>query len=416
MPTISIKYGETVLPLEVPSSLQEIRPPILDLPSIDISQELAAALYSADLALENYFKGGKNLLIIIPDRTRKCGLDLLLPRFLTILKDYGFNSSNTVFLIANGIHLPGGREIYREILGAEVVDHYLIRQHDCDSHVLNLGVTSRGTPIEINPLIIKSDRVFAIGGSLPHYFAVYGGGPKMILPGCSSRRSITQNHRLSLNLDPNWIPGSDSGSIEDNVLIQDIIEAVKLLPLIYYCGILLGHDELPRRFFAGEINATYCKLTAEAEKLFCVTDNCQADTVIVSPGGHPKDIDLLQTHKSMYHAAAALKNGGEMLVFARCREGIGSKNLETLFTLGELKQISHSLLQRYLINGQTAVSLMQMGKKFSVKIYTELDDAALKMLNFSRLSLEEAYNLLNKNNGTTQFYLPAGAMTRYKRG
>ena len=414
MPIISIKYGDTTLQLDAPSSLQVINPPILDLPPVNTANAFLSALNSADLTLKNYLAGGKNLLIIVPDRTRKCSMNLFLPQLLNTISAYGYNPANIQFLIANGAHTPVNPEIYRSLLGGNIIHSCRILQHDCDSPAVFLGYTSRGTPVEINPLIMQFERVLVIGGSLPHYFAVYGGGPKMILPGCSSRRSITHNHRLSLNLDPEWKPGSDSGSIEDNPVIQDIIEAVALLPTIYYCGLILSSDELPRRFFAGEIISTYRKLTSEADKLFCVTRSELADLVIVSPGGRPKDLDLLQTHKSMFHASAALKTGGVMILFAQCPDGLGSNNLETLIQLGEYNHIINRLSQEYIINGQAAVSLMQMGKKFSVKMMTVLDDKILKTLNFAPTNLKEVQNLLPESADKSLYFFPAAAMTRFK--
>ena len=51
--------------------------------------------------------------------------------------------------------------------------------------------------------------------------------------------------------------------------------------------------------------------------------------MIVSPGGHPKDINIYQAQKGMAHAAAVTKDGGTMILCAACPEGSGSIDYET---------------------------------------------------------------------------------------
>ena len=50
--------------------------------------------------------------------------------------------------------------------------------------------------------------------------------------------------------------------------------------------------------------------------------------MIVSPGGHPKDVNLYQAQKALAHAALVTRPGGTILLAAACPEGTGSQAYE----------------------------------------------------------------------------------------
>lgn len=415
MKSISIKYGKNQFSLDIPSSAEIIEPPIVTCPEPDPEFILTAALKNSKLGIEEYLQGGKNVVVVIPDLTRKCRLDLFLPPVLNILAKNGYSDNSLKILIACGTHKYKGLDAYREILSREILENCLIEEHDCDADCVYLTTTSRGTPVEINPTLIEADRIICIGGTLPHYFAGFGGGPKLIAPGCASRKTIEANHRFSVNLDDNLIPGTMTKRLEDNDLIQDIIEAVSSLKTIFHIGIILGTDGQPRDIFAGELFESYYRMIQRAQSLYNVTDRGLADLVIVGTGGHPKDIDLLQTHKSMYHAASALKKGGRMLVYAECLNGAGSDSLKTLIEMGDVRTVKELLSKEYIINGQAAYSLFLMGRMFDVMMVTELAPEFMGFLGFRKMSHREATDMLTKiDNGIKIFYFPSSSTTVYQ--
>ena len=52
------------------------------------------------------------------------------------------------------------------------------------------------------------------------------------------------------------------------------------------------------------------------------------DLLIVSPGGHPKDINLYQSQKARGHASLIAREGGTIILAAACLEGTGSQHYE----------------------------------------------------------------------------------------
>ena len=73
-----------------------------------------------------------------------------------------------------------------------------IVNHDCDGKLTRIGVTSRGTEVDVNPLVVGR-KVILLGGTVHHFFAGYGGGRKSILPGVAGRATIMQNHAHALD-------------------------------------------------------------------------------------------------------------------------------------------------------------------------------------------------------------------------
>ena len=413
--THTVKYGKSNLEFVSDSGITTLIPQLLSEKHSDKFRLLEDGFAGAGMSLEDYIDGSGRLLIIVPDRTRRCGLQDLLPPILGRVRKCGVQDIR--FLVAAGTHALKGKDSYADILGSEIVRDYDIVEHDCDGECVRIGVSQAGNPIEVNPLIAGAEKILAIGGMLPHYFAGFGGGPKLILPGCASRASIMLNHAMTIHPVYDYPPGCASGVIEDNPIIEDIIDAVSRLKPIYHIGIILAGQECPVRVFAGEIIETYKKAVSFARKLFISETNEKADAVIASPGGHPKDLDLLQSHKSLLHASYGVKEGGEILFFAECSEGVGSKGLEKLFELGNINKIRESLIDNYVMNGLAAISLLRLSERFRVRMMTKLDDDILQFLGYERLeSMDDVTETLNKYAGGKKvtYFIPSASFTIVK--
>jgi nickel-dependent lactate racemase len=87
--------------------------------------------------------------------------------------------------------------------------------------------------------------------------------------------------------------------------------------------------------------------------------------MIVSAGGFPYDINLLQSHKAIRHSAPALNDGASVLLFFECEEGIGSPSLEAALALDK-KSFLKNAYRNYDLNNQTAVSLHELTERFEI--------------------------------------------------
>ena len=64
-------------------------------------------------------------------------------------------------------------------------------------------------------------------------------------------------------------------------------------------------------------------------RIFQVVTPNPFDLMIVTPGGHPKDINLWQAQKALAHATLVTRPGGTLILAAACPEGTGSRVFET---------------------------------------------------------------------------------------
>lgn len=414
MAEISIPYGEKNIGMQFPGYMQTVVPRIAEKSCNDWDDRLTEALDKSFPSFEDYIKCGDRILLIIPDITRKCGLKSFLPQILARLRNSGISRNNITILIACGTHKNIGIENYRAIVGDSVISDYRVIEHNCDGPTRFTGMTSRGTSVEINSLLFENDRIMAIGGTLPHYFAGFGGGPKLIFPGCAGRKGILDNHRLSIHFQDGYNTNQDNSGQGLNELMKDILEAVSFLPQIYHVGIILDNYERPYEFYAGELIESYKKMAASAKQLFSAEIRHKADLVIASAGGYPKDIDLLQSHKSILHASAALETGGILIAFAECSNGIGSPTLSQLIEMGSYEKIETKLKNEYILNGQAALSLFRLGNKFRVKLITSLDENIVKKIGFEKVTSKTAEEITAEFKGKKGYYLPQSANTIVK--
>ena len=94
-----------------------------------------------------------------------------------------------------------------------------------------------------------------MGAVSHHYFAGYGGGRKLIFPGCGERDAIYTNHGLYLDGAAGTIAeGCQPGILDGNPLAEDLFEIEEKLPADLaihgildshgrLCDLLLGHGE-----------------------------------------------------------------------------------------------------------------------------------------------------------------------------
>ena len=81
---------------------------------------------------------------------------------------------------------------------------------------------------------------------------------------------------------------------------------------------------------------------------------CRRKTIIVSCGGSPYDINLIQAHKALDMAALACEPGGTIILLAECSDGLGRADFLKWFTSEDSAALERRLQDAYEVNGQTA--------------------------------------------------------------
>ena len=303
----------------------------------------------------------RRIVVVVPDATRPAPGKDLAETALDAIEARGASARDVTFLVAAGVHgggPPKSLESAARARGAQVA------VHDSDAAMTHVGVTSGGTAIELSPHYVNADFRIVVGGISFHYFAGFGGGPKMIFPGVASRQSVLGNHRRALGPRPpgGLDAGCRPGRIAGNPVAEEIAEAAALAPpevALHFTS--AGGDRRVHEGADGLAAARSAVLEAGA-----VGEAGAADCVVASAGGSPLDVDLVQAHKALYHAAAYCRERGTIVFWARVDEGAGSGAMRRWLSVPALDELEERARADYDLNAQTAISLRRLAERHRI--------------------------------------------------
>ncbi len=329
----------------------------------------------ASPALGEMAAGKSSVTIAIPDKTRPPVAKDILPPIIEALSAAGIKTSAIRIFISSGIHAVHSDREMRALVGNGIFEEFEVIQNDGHNagDFINLGTTSRGTPVEVNRAVAGSDLAVLIGGLAFHYFAGFTGGRKMIIPGAASVKTVRNNHRLTLMETGRMNPGCRSGVLRGNPVHEDMLEAVACLDSdIYLVNVIRDGWGTVAGIISGDLIEAHAAGTEVVRRLFDCPLDVPCDIAVASAGGHPLDVNLIQAHKSLEHAAASVRDGGVLVGVLGCGEGIGSDTFMPWFKYGDSAEVARSLYRDYQLNGHTALSFIQKRERLNMILVTEL--------------------------------------------
>jgi len=396
-----LPYDDRYLNLRLPAIsgariIGDRLPPPLPDPEGAIVHALARPVDSPPL--EALVPRSGNISVLISDVTRGGGLRIVLHTVLMNLERAGAGPERVEIMLAMGMHRGHSPEEVTRHLGADVMTRWTVVEHDArdEESLVDLGATPAGTPCFFSSRVVSSALVVCLGTLSFHYFAGFGGGRKLILPGVAAERTIVANHRLSLRTDPGGglAEGCAPGNLDGNPVHEDMLAGAGLLAMPVF-AVNTIHDAAGALIFVngGDLAGSHRLACDRFAGLFTVPIDRAYRTVIVSAGGYPKDINLLQSHKAIRHASYALEAGGTMLAVAACREGIGSISYGEAFSDGR-EAVPAKVRRRYTLNAQTAVSTYQLTGCYDIHLASMLPEGEAARFGFTPFRAERAADLL----------------------
>jgi nickel-dependent lactate racemase len=332
------------------------------------------------------------IVIVVADKTRLCGYPTVLPWLTEALGERGAARSQITFIIAYGTHAPQSEAESLAAYGPSYTSHPFVHHRStAPTRFVELGRTSRGTPVRIRADLLEAGLIITIGAVSHHYFAGFGGGRKLLFPGLGEQESIFANHRLFLDAARGTLAsGCRSGQLTGNPLAEDLAEIDQLLPP--YCSIhgLLDSQGEVAAFRFGRSYEEFLAVCREHDTLYRTETDQQYGLVLASAGGYPKDINFIQAHKAIDNAAAFVRDGGTLIVLAECTDGIGSATFLPYFEMGGREAAFAHLVGQYSGNGGTALAMMAKTGRIRIALITSLDDQICRRIGVTRISGEEA--------------------------
>ncbi len=321
-----MNYGRTGLDLELPDrwdvTIIGKKPmPMLPDPTTAAVEALLRPVGSKTLVEEA--KGCSRACILICDVTRPVPNGLILPAVIRELLQAGLTPDQITVLVATGLHRPNEGAELRDIVGDEwvletvkVVNHFARNDED---HV-NLGVTSRGTPVRLDRRFVDADVRVVTGLVEPHFMAGYSGGRKVIVPGVAHQQTITRLHTATFLESPQ----SANCILQGNPLHEEQLEIVKLIGGALAVNVVIDEFRRPCFLNFGDIIQSHEAAVDFIKQYTEIALPRRFPTVITSSAGYPLDKTYYQTVKGMVGPMDVLDPGGDLFIVSECSEGMGS--------------------------------------------------------------------------------------------
>lgn len=386
--TFRLKYGVGKQHIRVAArNFLEVLEPRLPAAPAEAPEELVGAA----LNKSGWFARRKRVkvAVVVPDITRNCAANILMPVILDKLSGAGVALSNVTVVFANGLHRKHTEVEQRRIVGDDVFGRVTCVDHDPDaSDVVKIGTLADGTPVEVNRSVAEADGVVVTGSISVHYLAGFGGGGKCIAPGVASRRTIVGLHRLTLCSEPGKGRHHcvQPGVIAGNPFRAAIDAAAQLLPDVLLVNTIMAPDGRLLRVVTGSLSEAFAEGVSAFSQIYVRRCREYANLVVVSSGGFPHDMNFIQAHKAMVHAANVLEDGGVMLLLARCQDGLGSPEMAKWFQYRNLQEMEAALRKNFEVYGQTAYATREKAQRFKIILLSELPKSVVEAMGIVPIS------------------------------
>ena len=358
--------------------------------------------------LNTLAKPGQKIAIIISDISRPVPSWQLLPAILDELFSAGCKAEDITVVSALGSHRCHTEAEMRHLVGDKVYE--TVRCVDSDpKDCIHMGTTDKGTPVDITRSVAEADFRICLGNIEFHYFAGYSGGAKAIMPGVSTPAAIQQNHRMMVSQD------ACAGKLEGNPIREDIEEAGNICGIDFIVNAVLDEHKKIVYAVAGDVTQAHRVGCAYLDQMYRKPIPQQADIVLVSQGGAPKDANLYQTQKALDNAKHAVSKGGTIILIGACPEGLGSKKFESWLTKAPT---AHAMVERigkeFELGGHKAAAIGLVLENASIDLVSEMDDDFVRSIFMTpRPSAQAAFDAAMEKYGpdATVIAMPYGGAT-----
>lgn len=268
-------------------------------------------------------RGCRSACVVVDDLARPTRASDVLPPLLGQLHDAGLPADGVRIVVATGSHGGLTREQLAWKVGADTVARYHVECHDCRARLASTGIDYGNRELRVNQTFFEADLKIAVGSVLPHSFAGYSGGAKLVLPGLSDLDATARSHKfvqmgLRGGADPN-----------ENRFRLEAEEFARRLGLAFVVCVLTNSNRETAGVFSGDVVAAHRRACASARELYRTEVNAEYDCIFLN--AYPKDIDLVQAENAFValktSGASVVRREGVIVLTTAASEGLGRHGL-----------------------------------------------------------------------------------------
>ncbi|MCX5909021.1 MAG: nickel-dependent lactate racemase [Deltaproteobacteria bacterium] len=273
-------------------------------------------------------EGKKTVTIAVDDLTRPTQAFRFLPFILDELKKGGIGEDGIQIVMAIGCHRPLMKVEQEKKLGKKMANRFRVFNNHPYENFVDLGKTSRGTPVQINRNFVEADLKIGVGFITPHPTAGFGGGGKIVIPGLGSMATIESNHRPA-HLGQIGSVGF-SQDINKNELRLDMEEGARMAGLNMIVNAVGTTEGRTAGVFIGDLVKAHRAAVELAREVYVTEAPTDADIGIFN--AFPEDTELCQCRKGLNVWTGNMKrrlvrDGGKVVIASATSDGLGFHSL-----------------------------------------------------------------------------------------
>jgi nickel-dependent lactate racemase len=319
MKKISLPYGHEERTIEVPEeNLAWVEGPGHAPPIPDIEAAVRSAIRNpigSPTLAELVALHGKRTLILVDDSTRSTPQKLILPILLDELNAAGVPDSEISGMIALGTHRWMKYDEIANRVGEALLKRISVTNMSHEPKDFeDLGVTPLGIPIHVSRRYLESPITIAVGNIIPHMYAGWAGGAKMVQPGVTSAVTTGRTHLIA---GPRVY--EILGNV-DNEVRKEMETIAKQSGLKFIVNVVLDASGAVAGIVAGDVVKAHRAGVEIARPIYTLNLEEKPDIVIAS--SHPADRDLWQGFKPVNNCGMLAKDGGTLILLIPAPEGI----------------------------------------------------------------------------------------------
>ncbi len=329
------------------------------------------------LPLVELARGRGSAVLVVPDATRRIELTRILPVLLARLREAGIPAERTLVLVACGTHPGLGAAGLGELVG-ELPVGVEVAEHDSrdEASLIVVGELRSGLPLRLHRRAVEAGLLVTVGTVSHHYFAGFGGGPKMIFPGVAGHTEIQANHALVMSGAAGQglmrHSGCEPGLLIGNPVAEEIRRGAALRPPDLAVCLVRGRDGGTAWAAAGPLEQSFEAAVERVRTWFEVPAGRPFELMVAAAGGAPEDATIIQAHKALDAACRFLVPGGELLFVAALDGGAGSPAMEPFLADPRPEAIVERLALGWVQYGHTTLRLVEKTGRYTVRLHSQL--------------------------------------------
>ena len=317
-------HGDGTHDIELPAAwtlrlLQSRAAPALS--DAEIADRLAEPVAAPGLA--EVAAGRQTACVVTDDLARPTRMERPLLAVLRALEVAGMPRAGITVVVATGTHPVLSDDDLRRKLGPAITGAYRVASHDAGGDLVESGVTYGDRPLRLNRSFMDAQLRVLVGSVIPHPFAGFSAGAKLVIPGLCDVEATERTHKFVLM---GLRGASEVGSNPFRAEIEGIVERIGVH---WTVSVIPNAQREPAEIVAGHLIRSHRAACLAAVRVYETPLTETFDCLIAN--AYPKDVDLVQSQNALAAAQRIapypVRQGGVVVMTTAAVRGVGGHGL-----------------------------------------------------------------------------------------